>query len=88
MVFSSPPQRKEKKQNYLHGKAPNKQKKNEKSFWVFFLITTTTGMESKLAKSYNYFFVFLKIFQTHKNKVRKENKLAWIVQWKSMSTDN
>ena len=47
------PQRKEKKQNYLHGKAPNKQKKNEKSFWVFFLITTTTGMESKLAKSYN-----------------------------------
>ena len=22
--------------NYLHGKAPNKQKKNEKSFWVFF----------------------------------------------------
>ena len=53
MVFSSRPQRNEKKQNYLHGKAPNKQKKNEKSFWVFFLITTTTGMESKLAKSYN-----------------------------------
>ena len=22
--------------NYLHGKAPNKQKKNRKSFWVFF----------------------------------------------------
>ena len=35
--------------NYLHGKAPNK---GEKSFWVFFLITTTS-MESKLAKSYN-----------------------------------
>ena len=44
---------KEKKQNYLHGKAPNKQKKNEKSFWFLFLITTTTGMESKLTKSYN-----------------------------------
>ena len=58
MVFSSRPQRKEKKQNYLHGKAPNKQKKNEKSFWVFFLITTTTGMENKLAKGYNYFFGF------------------------------
>ena len=28
------------KENYLHGKAPNKQKKNGKSFWVFFLITT------------------------------------------------
>ena len=23
------------KENYLHGKAPNKQKKKEKSFWVF-----------------------------------------------------
>ena len=53
MVFSSQPQRKRKEQSYLHEKAPNKQKKNEKSFWVFFLITTTTGMESKLAKNYN-----------------------------------
>ena len=41
-----------KKRNYLHGKAPNKQKKNEKSFWGFFLITTTS-MESKLIKGYN-----------------------------------
>ena len=33
------PQRKEKKnKNYLHGKAPNKQKKDGKYFWVFFLI--------------------------------------------------
>ena len=54
LLLSTP---KEKKQNYLHGKAPNKQKKNEKYFWVF-LITTTTSMESKLAKSYNYFFGF------------------------------
>ena len=29
------------KKNSLHGKAPNKQKKNKKSFWVFFLIITT-----------------------------------------------
>ena len=49
LLLSTP---KEKKRNYLHGKAPNKQKKKEKPFW-FFLITTTTGMESKLAKSYN-----------------------------------
>ena len=44
LSWSSPidPQRKEKKINYLHGKAPNKQKKNGKSFWVFFLIITTT----------------------------------------------
>ena len=55
-LLLSTPQKK--KQNYLHGKAPNKQKKNKKSFWVFFLITTTTGMESKLAKHYNYFFGF------------------------------
>ena len=26
----------ENEKNYIHGKAPNKQKKNEKSFWVFF----------------------------------------------------
>ena len=53
MVFSSRPQRKEKNEkNYLHEKAPNKQKKNMKSFWVFFLITTTS-MESKLIKNYN-----------------------------------
>ena len=37
------PQRKEKKQNYLHGKAPNKKKKNKKSFWVSFLIITITA---------------------------------------------
>ena len=43
---------KKRKENYLHEKAPNKQNKNEKSFWVFFLITTTS-MESKLIKSYN-----------------------------------
>ena len=55
LLLSTP---KEKKQNYLHGKAPNKEKKNRKSFWVSFFITTTTGMESKLAKSYNYFFGF------------------------------
>ena len=68
MVFSSRPQRKEKKQNYLHGKAPNKQKKNEKSFWVFFLITTTS-MEINLTN----FFGFLKVYQTHKKKARKIN---------------
>ena len=41
--FPIDPQRKEKKENYLHGKAPNKQKKNGKYFWVFFLIITTTA---------------------------------------------
>ena len=52
-LLLSTPKGKKRNKNYLHEKAPNKQKKNEKSFWVLFLITTTTGMESKLAKSYN-----------------------------------
>ena len=60
-LLLSPPKEKENKQNYLHGKAPNKQKKNEKSFWVFFLITTTS-MEIKLIKIYNLFFIFLKVY--------------------------
>ena len=68
MVFSSRPPKKRNKQNYLHGKAPNKQKKELEIFLGFLLTTTTTSMESKLAKSYNYFFVFLKVFQTHKKK--------------------
>ena len=67
MVFSYRPPKKRIK-NYLHGKAPNKQKKNEKSVWVFILITTT-GMEIKLTN----FFGFLKVYQTHKKKTRKRN---------------
>ena len=35
------PQRKEKKTIYT-GKLPTSKKKNEKSFWVFVLITTTS----------------------------------------------
>ena len=69
MVFSSRPPKERKEKNYLHGKAPNKQKKNEKSFWVFILITTTS-MEIKLTN----FFGFLKVYQTHRKKARKINK--------------
>ena len=41
--WSSPiePQRKEKKLNYLHGKAPNKQKKNKEIFLDFIFNITT-----------------------------------------------
>ena len=69
---------KEKKQNYLHRKAPNKQNKNEKSFGFSF--NYYYNMKSKLAKSYNYFFVFLRFFKHTSRKHKKENKLAWIVQ--------
>ena len=67
LLLSTPKNKKENKTSYT-GKLPTSKKENEKYFWVLFLITTTTGMESKLAKSYNFFFVFLKVFQTHKNK--------------------
>ena len=42
---------KEKKRNktIYTGKLPTSKKKNRKSFWIFFLITTTS-MESKLIK--------------------------------------
>ena len=50
------------------GKLPKSKKKNEKYFWVFILITTTS-MEIKLTN----FLVFLKVYQTHKKKTRKRN---------------
>ena len=64
---------KKRKQNYSHWKAPNKQKNKEKSFWVFFLITTTS-MESKLTKSYNYFFWFFLRFIKHTRRKHKKGK--------------
>ena len=62
------------------GKLPTSKRRMGNLFGFSFNITTTS-MESKLAKSYNYFFLFfLKVFLTHKKKARKENKLEWIVQ--------
>ena len=67
MVFysQSPKERKENKTIYT-GKLLTSKKKNEKSFWVFFLITTTS-METIVTN----FFGFLKVYQTHKKKARK-----------------
>ena len=50
------------------GKLPTSKKKNEKSFWVF-ILSSTTSMEIKLTN----FLVFLKVYQTHKKKTRKRN---------------
>ena len=61
------PQKKENKTIYT-GKLPTSKKKNEKSFWVFILISTIS-MEIKLT----IFLVFLKVYQTHKKKTRKRN---------------
>ena len=64
MVFSSRPP-KERKEIKLFTRESSQQAKEEReTFWGFLLITTTTSMESKLAN----FFVFLKVFQTHKKK--------------------
>ena len=51
--FSSrPPTEKKRNKSIYTGKLPTSKKKNEKSFWVFLLISTTIVMENKLAKSY------------------------------------
>ena len=69
------PQRKEKKKTIYTGNLPTSKKKNEKYFWVFILISTTS-MEIKLT----IFWFFLKVYQTHKKKAKKKIKLAWIIQ--------
>ena len=67
MVFLTPKKRKEKKTIYM-GKLPTSKKKNEKYFWVFILISTTS-MEIELTN----FLIFLKVYQTHKKKLEKGN---------------
>ena len=69
MVFySRPPKERKESKTIYRGKLPTNKKKNEKSFWVFILISTTS-MEIKLT----IFLVFLKVYQTHKKKTRKGN---------------
>ena len=81
MVFSSRPPKKRKEIKLFTRESSQQAKEEREIFLGFLLVTTTAGMESKIAKSYNYFFwVFLKVIQTHKKTARKENKLAWIVQ--------
>jgi hypothetical protein len=43
-------------------KAPNKQKNNEKSFWVFFLMLHTTKQERNTENKREIFLGFLKFF--------------------------
>ena len=79
MVFSSRPPKERKEIKLFTWESSQQAKEEREIFWGFLLTTTTIGIESKLAKSYN-FFCFSKVFQTHKKKARKENKLAWIVK--------
>ena len=57
-VFSFRTPKKRKEIKLFTRESSQQAKEDEKSFWVFFLITTTTGMESNLNKIYNYFFGF------------------------------
>ena len=69
MVFSSRPPKNKKRNKTIYTGKLQQAKEEREIFLGFLLVTTTTGMESKLAKSYNYFFWFyLKVFQTHKKK--------------------
>ena len=71
MALSSRPQRKEKKQNYLHRKAPNKQKKNEKYFWSFsFSRKKQIKGENKNEKNY--------LHGKAPNKQKKNGKSFWV----------
>ena len=62
------PQRKEKKIK-LFTRESSQQAKEEQEIFLGFLLITTTSMEIKLT---NFFWVFFKVYQTHK-KTRKRN---------------
>ena len=81
-LLLSTPKEKKRKEIKLFTRESSQQAKEEREIFLgFLLITTTIGMESKLAKIYNYFFwFFLRFFKHTRRRLRKENKLAWIVQ--------
>ena len=69
------PQRKEKKKNYLHGRAPNKQKRNKEIFLVFILVLQQFKLGRKIEKKQEtYFWIFSKFFKHTRRK--RENKLS------------
>ena len=74
LLLSTPKGKKRNKTIYT-GKRPTSKKKNEKYFWVFIVITTTS-MESKLTN----FLVFLRFIKHTRRKLEKKIKLAWIIQ--------
>ena len=67
------PHKKEKKRKLFTRESSQQVKEEREIFLGFLLITTTTSMESKLAKNTTIFLVFLKVYQTHKKKTRKSN---------------
>ena len=53
MVFSSRPPKERKEIKLFTRESSQQEKEEQEIFLSFLLITTATGMESKLAKSYN-----------------------------------
>ena len=66
MVFSSRPRKKRKEIKLFTRESSQQEKEKREMFLGFLLITTTAGMETKLATT--IFLFFLKVFQTHKMK--------------------
>ena len=75
------------RKNYLHGKAPNKQKKNKEIFLGFLFRTTTSYSRKKNKKEAENIFGFTQSFSNTQEEGER-NKLTWIIQWKGMNTDN
>ena len=80
MVFSYRPPKKRKEIKLFTQEISQQEKEEREIVLGFLLITTTTSMEGKLAKSYNYFLFFLRFFKHTRRRLKTENKLAWIVQ--------
>jgi hypothetical protein len=68
------------------GELPTSNRRTRKSFWVFFLNTTTNYTRKKKKEAGNI-FVFSQSFLNTQEEGVKIN-LAWIIQWKSVDTDN
>ena len=58
--------------NYLHGKAPNKQKEEQGIFLVFFVVLQLTMLGRKSKGSRKYFCILSRFFEHTRR--RRENK--------------
>ena len=77
MVLSYRPPKKRKEIKLFTQESSQQAKEEREIILGFLLVLTTTGMESRLA---NFFWFFLRFFKHTRRRLRKENKLAWIVQ--------
>ena len=67
------------KENYLHGRAPNKQKKKWEIFLGFLLILQLIKLERKNQKEARNVFGFSQSFSNTQEESKKI-KLTWIIQ--------